>query len=80
MHAGLPCLGEGDLPALTIGFAALSALSAIVFGHVALSQINQHKGQLGGGGLAVTGLVLGYTFVGIIGLFLLIGLSFRSAI
>jgi hypothetical protein len=41
---------------------------AVVFGHVALGQIERSQGRLGGRGLAIAGLVLGY-----IGLFFLAG-------
>lgn len=55
--------GSATLPFMALGFAFLSALSAIIFGHVALSQINRSRGTLTGGGLAVAGLVLGYLYI-----------------
>lgn len=44
----------------------------IIFGHISLSQINRSNGRIGGKGLAIAGLVLGYiVLAGLI--FLLIG-------
>ena len=39
---------------------------AIVFGHIALSQIKKSAGRLGGRGIAIAGLVLGYLGIAII--------------
>jgi hypothetical protein len=36
------------------------SIPAVVFGHIALSQIKRSAGRLGGAGLAIAGLVLGY--------------------
>ena len=36
------------------------SLLGVIFGHVALSGINKSNGQLGGKGLAIAGLILGY--------------------
>jgi hypothetical protein len=41
----------------------LGSIAAIVFGHVALRQINASGGRQGGRGLAVAGLVIGYLSV-----------------
>ncbi len=38
----------------------LGSILAIVFGHVALRQVHASQGKLGGKGLAIAGLVLGY--------------------
>jgi hypothetical protein len=38
----------------------LGSFLAVIFGHVALSQINKSGGREGGSGLAVAGLVFGY--------------------
>jgi len=48
---------------LILGILPLSILSsipAVVFGHIALSEIKNSGGRLGGKGLAIAGLVLGY--------------------
>ncbi|HZN36223.1 MAG TPA: GYF domain-containing protein [Pirellulaceae bacterium] len=46
-----------------LGFTLIGSILAIVFGHIALSQIRQSQGKLGGKGLAIVGLVLGYLVV-----------------
>jgi hypothetical protein len=38
----------------------LGSVLAVVFGHIALRQINESGGREGGSGLAIAGLVLGY--------------------
>src|SRR5205823_14978879 len=38
----------------------VGSLLAVIFGHVALSQIKRSVGTLGGRGMAIAGLVLGY--------------------
>jgi hypothetical protein len=45
---------------------------AVVFGHVSLSQIKKSAGRLGGKGLAIAGLVLGYLGIAMIPLTLII--------
>lgn len=58
--AGLVCgiLGWTVLP-------VIGSLIAIVLGHVARIQIRDSGGRIGGDGLAVTGLVLGYSSIGL---------------
>lgn len=46
---------------LCAGF--LAALPAIVFGHVALAQINRSGGMQQGRGMAIAGLAIGYVFL-----------------
>jgi type IV pilus assembly protein PilA len=48
------------------------SIPAIVFGHIALSQIKKSAGTLGGRGLAIAGLVLGYLGIAMIPLILII--------
>jgi type IV pilus assembly protein PilA len=48
------------------------SIVAVVFGHVSLSQIKKRAGRLGGKGLAITGLVLGYLGIAMIPLILII--------
>ncbi len=41
-------------------FPVIGAIAAVVLGHMALSEIRRSNGALGGRGMAVTGLLLGY--------------------
>jgi hypothetical protein len=50
-------------------------VTAIVSGHVARDEIRKAKGRLGGDGLARTGLVLGYVWVGLTVIALLVMMS-----
>jgi len=54
------------IASLTLGllfFIPLSFIAAIVFGHLALSEIRKSGGRLTGEGLAIAGLVLGYAWI-----------------
>jgi hypothetical protein len=42
----------------------LGSVLAIIFGHIALNQINHSHGAQGGRGMAIAGLVLGYVGIG----------------
>ena len=44
-------------------FIPLAFLAAIIFGHIALSEIRKSAGRLKGEGLAIAGLVLGYMWI-----------------
>jgi Domain of unknown function (DUF4190) len=44
-------------------FIPLAFVAAIVFGHLALSEIRKSAGRLKGEGLAIAGLVLGYAWI-----------------
>ena len=48
----------------------LGSILAVIFGHIALGQINRSGGREGGSGLAIAGLVLGYMGVATLLLFL----------
>jgi hypothetical protein len=50
----------------------VGALPAIVFGHVALAQINRGEGTEEGRGLAIAGLVMGYLILGISALWIVL--------
>lgn len=63
--------GTNGMAIASLVTAFLCTPLAIVFGHIALSQINR-TGE-GGRGLATAGLVLGYVFLGIGVLVLLAG-------
>jgi hypothetical protein len=61
----------------TYDVTAIASLLAIIFGHIALSQINKSGGMIGGKGMAIAGLIMGYlvivgsiiAIIGIIALF-----------
>ena len=53
-------------------FVPLAFIAAIVFGHIALSEIRKSAGRLKGDGLAIAGLVLGYMWVVAIPIILII--------
>ena len=53
-------------------FALPTAIGAIVFGHISLSDIKKSAGRLQGRGLAITGLVLGYAGIAFIPIILII--------
>ena len=44
----------------------LGSILAVIFGHIALSQITKSNGQQSGKGLAIAGLVLGYVALSVI--------------
>lgn len=78
--AGLPATSGVAIASFVLGLASillslLTALPAIICGHIALSQIKQSHGRLGGRGFAVTGLVFGYLFVGLIAAIFVIGIG-----
>lgn len=50
----------------------LTAILAIIFGHLALSEINKSNGTIGGRGMGIAGLVLGYIWAGLTVLYLII--------
>ena len=53
----------------------IGSILAVVFGHVALSQIKRSMGALSGRGLAVAGLVLGYLGVAMLALFIVVAIA-----
>ena len=46
-------------------FYAIPAICAVVFGHIALSQIKKSNGWKTGRGMAIAGVVLGYVWIGV---------------
>jgi type IV pilus assembly protein PilA len=54
-------------------FVPMAFIAAIVFGHLALSEIRKSAGRLKGEGMALAGLVLGYMWVAGIPIFLILG-------
>jgi len=53
-------------------FVPMAFIAAIIFGHLALSEIRKSGGRLKGEGLAMAGLVLGYVWVAAIPMVLII--------
>jgi hypothetical protein len=49
----------------------IGGILAVVFGHIALSQINSSGGTMGGKGQAIVGLVLGYIEVVVVVLYII---------
>jgi hypothetical protein len=56
----------------------VGAIAAIVCGHLALSSIGKARGALGGRGMAITGLVMGYASVLLVGVWFLASLSMAA--
>jgi hypothetical protein len=65
-------LAVASLVAAILWIGWLGSALAIVFGHLALSQIRQSRGTQSGRGLAIGGLVIGYFAVGTLVLALLV--------
>jgi len=55
-----------------VPFSLLSSIPAVVFGHLALSEIKKSGGRLRGRGLAIAGLVLGYLTIAMVPFILII--------
>ena len=49
-----------------IGVFGLGGLLAVIFGHIAKSEIRKSNGAIGGSGLATIGLVLGYANIALV--------------
>ncbi|HTM20894.1 MAG TPA: DUF4190 domain-containing protein [Kofleriaceae bacterium] len=58
-----------------VWFYWITSILAVVFGHIAISQINRSRGALTGKGMAIAGLVLGYVWLG----FLVLGILIAAA-
>jgi hypothetical protein len=56
------------------------ALAAVITGHLAKKEIRENKGSLTGDGMAVAGLVLGYTQLGLIALAIICIVAFAIAV
>lgn len=56
---------------LSIIFGAVAGVAAVVVGHIARSGINRSQGRIGGGGMALAGLICGYTAIALSGVMLL---------
>ena len=79
-NAGLAiaALVVGILSLLTCGGLGVGAIAAIVCGHMALSSIGKARGGLGGRGMAVTGLVMGYASILLVVIPILASLSMAA--
>jgi hypothetical protein len=56
----------------------LGSIAAVIFGHVALGQINESQGRQTGRGLAIAGLVMGYMGVATLLLFIIAAIAGSS--
>jgi uncharacterized membrane protein len=56
-----------------LGLFFVTAILAVVFGHVALSQIKRSFGAITGRGMAIAGLVLGYVWLAFFLVFIVLG-------
>ena len=70
-HVYVQNTGTNSMAVASLVCGFLCSLLAVIFGHIALSQISR-SGE-GGRGLAIAGLVLGYIGVGITALLVLAG-------
>ena len=68
-------LAVASLVAGLVWFAWLGSICAVVFGHIALGQINESNGRETGRGMAIAGLVLGYIGLAWLLIFLLAAMS-----
>lgn len=57
----------------------IGSVLAVIFGHVALSQINKSNGTQTGRGMAIAGLVLGYVGVAVLAIVLIAGAAASSS-
>jgi hypothetical protein len=48
-----------------VGIFFIGPLAAVIFGHLALNEINHSQGRVGGKGMATAGLILGYVGLGL---------------
>ena len=66
----------GSLICGILGFVTgVTALIAVILGHISLSQIKQSAGRLGGHGSAIAGLVMGYLVLGLVAVAILAALA-----
>ena len=50
----------------------VGSVLAVIFGHVALNQLNRPDNRQGGRGMAIAGLVLGYIGIAVLAYFVLV--------
>lgn len=77
VRSGTSGLAIGSLVCGILGLvtAGLAGLPAVIMGHMSLSRIKASAGTLGGKGMAITGLILGYFGFFIIGIAILASLA-----
>jgi hypothetical protein len=63
----------------TLFFCLLTGIPAIIFGHIARGEIRRSRGQVSGDGIALAGLVLGYTSVAFVAAGIAILMIFAGA-
>lgn len=68
----------GIISMFTCGGFGLGAIAAIACGHMAVSSISKSGGLLSGRGMAITGLILGYVSILLVGVAVIISLSSSS--
>lgn len=68
-------LGIAGLVLIWVVVPLLASIAAVITGHIALGQCKRNP-QLGGRGMAIAGLILGY--IGVAGLILIVALSIIS--
>jgi hypothetical protein len=51
-----------------VGFFAVTAILAVVFGYLALAQIKRSKGWQRGTGMALAGVILGWAYLAVLAL------------
>ena len=62
-----------------IGFPGIGQILGVIFGHMAIREIDRSNGHLQGRGMAKAGLILGYIGIGLFALFVLIFVVFFIA-
>lgn len=62
------------LALLSLVAGPLTAIPGLIVGHMALSEIRRSGGAIGGSGKATAALVIGYIWVAIIALYILVGI------
>jgi hypothetical protein len=56
----------------------IGSILAVIFGHIAISQINKSAGTQTGKGMAIAGVVLGYVGLGFLLLFVIVAVGASS--
>ena len=59
-----------------LGLWLLGSIPAVICGHMAIGRIKRSSGKLGGRGLAMAGLIVGYANIAVIIMFLLVCLVY----
>ena len=74
------CCGGISTAILVISGAVwiLATIPAIICGHIARARIRRSAGTLGGGGLALTGLILGYANLALLIVFVVLAMRFTG--